>query len=131
MAKEFDIAAATVLLVDDDQFLRSMYATKFKGKGAEVVEAGTSEEALEKLRGGLSPALITFDLVMPGVDGYEFIETVTKEKLAPEAFKVALSNQSSEEEVKRVLALGADGHLTKAGSTPSEAVEKIIEMISL
>ena len=130
MAKKIDISGATVLLVDDDQFLRSMYAAKFKAKGANVIEAGTSEEALEKLRGGLAPKLITFDLVMPGVDGYGFIEELQKAKLAPDAAKVALSNQSSPEEIARVMELGADGHLTKANATPSEVVEKIIEMIS-
>ena len=128
MKRKFDITNATVLLVDDDQFLRGMYATKFAAHGAHVEVAGNSEEALERLRGGLVPALIIFDLVMPGIDGYGFIESVMSEKLAQGATKIALSNQSSEEEVVRALNLGADGHLTKANATPSETVDSILEM---
>lgn len=128
--KKIDAAEATVLLVDDDEFLRDMYAKKFMGRVKQVETAGSAEEALERLRGGLSPELIVFDLVMPGEGGFGLLETIAKETLVPQAVKIALSNQSSEEEVARVLDLGADGHLTKANATPSQVVEKILEMAS-
>jgi two-component system, chemotaxis family, chemotaxis protein CheY len=130
MTRKLTVENRKVLLVDDDQFLRGMYAAKFAAQGAAVETADNSEEALQRLRGGLDPVLIVFDLVMPGLDGYGFIEAVTKEKLAQGAVKIALSNQSSEEEVARALQAGADGHLTKANATPSEIVEKILEMAS-
>ncbi len=129
MEKKFELKESTVLLVDDDQFLRGMYGAKFAARGAHVEVAGTAEEALERLRGGLSPALIVFDIVMPNIDGYEFLETLQKEKLAPSAVKIALSNQSSDAEISRIMDLGAAGHLTKANATPSEVVEKIVGMV--
>ncbi|MGH7141708.1 MAG: response regulator [Minisyncoccia bacterium] len=126
----FDISGAVVLLVDDDQFLRSMYVKKFEARGAHVETAGTAEEALGKLRAGLKPAIITFDIVMPGIDGCGFLETLKKENLAQDVVKVALSNQSSSEEMRRVTDLGAVGHITKANSTPSEIVDKVVELAS-
>lgn len=126
----FAISGATMLLVDDDQFLRGMYAKKFEAHGAHVETASTSEEALEKLRAGLKPAVITFDIVMPGTDGFGFLESLKKEGLAQDAVKIALSNQSSVEEMRRITDLGAAGHVTKANSTPSEIVDKVVELAS-
>ena len=119
-----------VLLVDDDQFLRSMYARKFDASGFQVISAGTADEALEQLRGGLLPQAIVFDVVMPHLDGYDFMGIVSKEKLAPQAAKIALSNEQQVQEPARLAALGIDSQLMKASAVPSEIVgevEKIIQ----
>ena len=130
MKKIKNLKESTALLVDDDTFLRNMYAAKFKAVVGKVEVVGSAEEALERLRGGLSPSLIVFDLIMPGSGGYGLLEGMRKEHLCPDAAKIALSNQSSEVEIARVMDFGADGHLMKAGATPSEIVEKIIAMVS-
>lgn len=130
MKKKLDLKSASVLLVDDDHFLRDMYAKKFAEHVGQVETAGSAEEAVERLRGGLAPALIVFDLVMPGIGGYGLIEIIRKEHLAPKAIKIALSNQSGADEIACIMDLGTDGHLTKANATPSEIVEKILEMVA-
>src|SRR3989344_1191494 len=94
----------TILIVDDDKFLLSMYQTKF-GKAGWTVEASLSAtEALQKLRDGLVPSAVMFDLIMPGVDGVEFLRIVRKEKLAPHALLVALTNQGQSENIEQVKA---------------------------
>jgi CheY-like chemotaxis protein len=130
MSKKVNIADATVLLVDDDQFLRGMYAAKFAARGAKVEVADSAEEAIERLKGGLQPALLVFDIIMPGVGGYGLLETIAHEHLVPDAAIIALSNQDSNDEISRIMDLGADGHLTKANATPSEIIEKILAMVS-
>ena len=49
-----------------------------------------------------------------------------REKLAPQALKVALSNESKEEDVTRAKSLGADAYLIKAEAVPSETVARIL-----
>ena len=115
----------SVLLVDDDQFLLKMYAQKFESKGFRVFMAGSADEALDMLKSGTQPSAIVFDLIMPRVDGYGFLEKLGQSGYAKEALKIALSNQSDPTEIARVSALGADGFITKASSIPSEIVAEV------
>ncbi|MDP3661477.1 MAG: response regulator [bacterium] len=123
-------AKHTILVVDDDKFLLTMYQTKF-GKAGWAVEASlNAAEALQKLRDGLSPDAVMFDIIMPGVDGVAFLETIKKEKLAPRAALVALTNQGQEDgSIEKVKALGVDGYIVKAALIPSEVVEMVQRVV--
>jgi len=116
-----------VLVIDDDSFLLDMYALKFTQKGFQVTSLPSTLLALEQLRGGLSPSIIVVDLVMPGMDGFEFLEVIHTEGLAPNALVIVLSNLGEQEDVDRALKLGAAGYIIKASATPSEVVEKVKE----
>ncbi len=116
----------SALLIDDDELLRDMYARKFRDRGIAVEAVGSAKEALEKLRAGFLPDIITFDIVMPGMDGFSFLETLKKEALAPKAAKIALTNQGADEEKDRAIALGADAYIIKAATTPTGAVEAVL-----
>ena len=70
-----------VFIVDDDKFLLDMYSVKFTQQGLDVEIGMGGEDALTKLRDGLKTDVILLDLVMPGVDGFEVLETINKEKL--------------------------------------------------
>ncbi len=118
-----------VFVIDDDAFLLDMYALKFSQKAFEVNTSGGTLEALEKLRAGYVPDIIVVDLVMPAMDGFEFIETIKNESLAAGALVIILSNLGQQEDIDRGLALGAAGYIIKASATPSEVVEKVLEVL--
>jgi CheY-like chemotaxis protein len=114
-----------ILIIDDDAFLLDMYSLKFSQKGFHVTSSPGTLEALEMLRGGLTPSVIVVDLVMPAMDGFEFLEVVRDEKLAPHAMVIVLSNLGEQDDINRGLSLGAVGYIIKASATPSEVVEKV------
>ena len=118
-----------ILIIDDDSFLLDMYALKFSQKNFSVTTASGTLGALEKLRGGLTPEIIVVDLVMPAMDGFEFLEVVRTEGLAEGALVIILSNLGQQEDIDRGLKLGASGYIIKASATPSEVVEKVLETI--
>jgi CheY-like chemotaxis protein len=60
---------ATVLLVDDDEFIRQTTEFILSHLGYRPVLAATGEEALAKLAAGLEPVLVILDLDMPGMGG--------------------------------------------------------------
>lgn len=120
-----------IFLVDDDKFLLDMYKRKFEQDGAEVTMAVGSAEALTKLRSGIAPDVLVFDIIMPGMDGIELLEAVRKEKLAPEASVIMLTNESDKDKIEKAKALGIMGYIVKATSIPSEVVEKIKKMANL
>jgi CheY-like chemotaxis protein len=61
-----------VLVVDDDATVRQLLRRMLEPEGYTVVEAENGRAALERLREG-PPALILLDLMMPEMDGFEFL----------------------------------------------------------
>jgi GAF domain-containing protein/CheY-like chemotaxis protein len=61
-----------VLIVDDDAGLRQLLRRTLEPEGYTVVEAENGRVALERLR-GLSPSVVLLDLMMPEMDGFEFV----------------------------------------------------------
>ena len=64
---------ASVLVVDDDESTRRAVAKALKRQGWRVMQAGNGSDALEQMRNE-QPAAILLDLMMPVMDGFEFLE---------------------------------------------------------
>lgn len=117
-------------MLDDDTFLLNMYTMKFSHEGYEVQGCLSAKEALQIIRSGFVPDAVLFDLVMPEYDGFSFLQTLIKEKLAPDALKVALTNQSNDADIAKITELGADRVILKASMIPSEVVNIIAEELA-
>lgn len=63
----------TILLVDDDEKIRTGLSALLESEGYAVVCAADGVEALEALSAGPPPSLILLDLMMPGMDGWQFL----------------------------------------------------------
>ena len=64
-----------VLIVEDDAAARGLLARALGGAGLEVLEAADGRAALDLVRQH-TPQLILLDLMMPGMDGFEFLEAI-------------------------------------------------------
>jgi len=117
-----------VLIVDDDKFLLSMYAVKFKNHDFEVETALSGAEALSKLQNDKAPDIIILDLIMPGMDGYEFMAKVREQKLAPKATIVVLTNQGQPEDIEKAKKYNVQGYIVKASTIPSEVLEEVMKI---
>jgi len=58
--------------VEDDESMQEVLRTLLESEGYEVIGAVDGEEALAHLRRGVAPSLIVLDLMLPGMDGFEF-----------------------------------------------------------
>lgn len=117
-----------ILIVDDDKFLLSMYATKFTKEGMEVTSISSPTEAFEKLKAGFAPDIILLDIVMPEMDGVELLSKIRKENLASSATIIVLSNQGQPSEIDRAKEYGIAGYIVKATSIPSEVLHEVVRM---
>lgn len=118
-----------ILLVDDDVFLRDMYATKFTQAGDAVVTAQTGAEAIE-LAGKDAFDAILMDMIMPGMSGIELLVALKALPLCKNAKYIVLSNQGEESDIKAAYDHGAIGYIIKAALIPSEVVEKVHTLVS-
>lgn len=119
----------TIMIVDDDSFLLDMYAMRFTQAGFEVLTAMSANEALTKLREGITPAVMLLDVVMPTTDGFELLETINSEGLIPKTIKIYLSNLGQDQDIERGKSLGAASYIVKANSTPSEVLTRVEEVM--
>jgi len=119
----------SILIVDDDKFLSDMYSVKFTERGFAVETAPNGPSALEKIDAGLAPDICLVDIVMPEMDGFELVQHLTKRPSPNKRHIIILSNLGQKEDVEKGLSLGADGYIVKASATPTEVVDKVLEII--
>ncbi len=73
--RPFDPGRGRILVVDDDEQVRGLLSHLLRVTGHVVEEAGSVEEASEKLQ-GLTPDLILLDMQLPGKSGLEFLPQI-------------------------------------------------------
>lgn len=67
-----------VLVVDDDDGVREAMRLVIEDQGYGVDEASNGREALEHLVGGDAPCLVLLDLMMPVMNGYDFLSALLR-----------------------------------------------------
>jgi two-component system cell cycle sensor histidine kinase/response regulator CckA len=85
----------TILLVEDEEAVRSFAARALKMRGYSVLEAGGGEEALEIVKTSKAPIhLLITDVVMPNMDGPTLVRAV--KRLKPEMAVIFMSGYAEE-----------------------------------
>jgi len=118
-----------VILVDDDDFLVNMYATKFSNSGLAVEAFKTGSSFLEKLKTGEKADLILLDIVMPNMNGLEILKEMRQQKLGEGIPVIMLTNQNDEKDISEAKKLGVVGYIVKSAATPSEVVDEVMSVI--
>jgi len=118
-----------ILLVEDDSFLLSMYATKFEAEGFKVATAEDGEKAVRSVQKE-SPDIILLDIILPKLSGFEVLKQLKAESETAKIPVILLTNLSQRDEVEQGLKMGAEDYLIKAHFMPSEVVEKIKKVLN-
>ena len=115
-----------ILFVDDDIFIQEMYGIKFAQTNHDIKFAKSADEAEKILKEGFVPDVIVFDVIMPGVQGFDFIENIKEKGLIDfHPTLIALTNQNEATDYDRAKAVGVHEYLVKANHIPSEVVALI------
>jgi DNA-binding response OmpR family regulator len=105
--------APTILVVEDDRFLRRACEVSLQQRGF-VVKTATDGEAGLRLAREATPDLILLDLLMPRVSGIEVLTALRADPATAAIPVVILSNSSREEDKSHATRLGAVGYYVKA-----------------
>ncbi|MFM2414334.1 MAG: hypothetical protein RI911_27 [Candidatus Parcubacteria bacterium] len=119
----------TILFLDDDPFMIDVYSIKIFERGHTVVPVTDANTALQKLRDGLKPDIIAFDIRMPKMDGFQFVAALRAEHLADTTPLVVLSNQSEPEDFAKMKEYHVAAQFIKAHMLPDEMVTKFEEVM--
>jgi signal transduction histidine kinase/DNA-binding response OmpR family regulator len=101
--------ARPILVIDDDQNSRELLQRTLEADGHAVVTASGGEEGLDLAR-QLQPALITLDVMMPGLDGWAVLKEL---KSDPALQQIPVMMVTIEGDNELGYTLGAVEHLTK------------------
>jgi len=99
-----------LLVVDDDDELRAGLANYFTQLGHSVEQAGSAEEALEKLQSRAFPVAV-LDMVMPGMSGIDLLKKIRGDNSETEV--VLLTGEGTIEKAVEAMKLGAYDFLAK------------------
>jgi DNA-binding response OmpR family regulator len=110
-----------ILLVEDDEFLRKMYSSKLEMEGFVVFSAENGEIAFDLIN-KITPKIVLVDILMPKMDGFEFIKKIKHNKSDDYPIIIVLTNLNNLEDIKKAKELGASEYVVKANYLPSEVV---------
>src|SRR5579871_1019105 len=105
-----EAAPQHLLLVDDEPALREVMAERLAEHGFLVEQAGSGEEAIERLSDFAFDVLIT-DLRLPGLDGRQVLDEAFARY--PEILAIVITGYGTVREAVEVTRLGAEGFITK------------------
>ena len=117
-----------VLVVEDYQDAREMYAAYLQFSGYRVAEAANGLEAIEKAR-ALLPDIILMDLALPKMDGWEATRRLKADELTRHIPIVALTGHALAGHAEGARQAGCDAFVTKP-CLPDALVAEIQRMLS-
>lgn len=113
-----------ILIIEDDDFLRSLAVTKLEKEGFTVSMAPDGKAGLALAQNDV-PELIILDLMLPIMSGFEVLEQLKASDATTGIKVIVFSNLGEESDIKKCLDMGANDYLVKANFTLDELVEKI------
>ncbi len=116
--------AYRLLIIEDDDFLRSLAVTKLEKEGYVMETATTGDTGLAHIM-KLPPDLVILDLMLPNMSGFEVLEKIRSHEPTKDVKVVVFSNLGEEADIKRCMDLGVSEYLVKANFTLDELAEKI------
>jgi CheY-like chemotaxis protein len=103
---------ARVMVVEDDDTIRQLITVNLELEGFDVVTATDGQEALERVK-DLAPAVMTLDVMMPRLDGWETAARLRADTDTSHIKLVLLSARAQQADLQRGEQIGVDAYLTK------------------
>jgi len=114
------VRAQRILVVDDEDRIRSLVGSYLREEGYEVNEAATGEDAVARIKRH-APDLVLLDVRLPGIDGFEVLRQIRR---TSDVYVIMLTARIEETDKLIGLEVGADDYITKPFS-PRELVARV------
>ena len=118
------MSSRTILLAEDDKFLRRAMEVALTKRGFRVLVAADGQQALDLLDTE-RPDLVLLDLLMPRKTGIEVLEEMRKKPATADLRVLILSNSSKELKIHQATNLGVAGYWIKANLSLQELSDRI------
>lgn len=116
--------ANILLIVEDEDYLREIFAFKFSRAGYQVLEAANGQEAFIRLQ-SCCPQVVLLDLIMPQVTGWDVLEHIKSHEGTKDVPVILISNVGSEQVIQKGLEAGAAAYIVKSNIDMNEVVSVV------
>jgi len=116
-----------ILVVDDDENLRTVYKKNLENRGYRVETAIHGKDALIKVS-NWKPDIVILDILMPELDGVRVLETLKESSALDNMSVIMLTAVSEINLMKKCLDLGAKGYILKGASM--EEIDRRLKMLA-
>lgn len=113
-----------ILFVEDDDSLASVYQLRMEAEGYNVKHVTDGEQALKAVAES-KPDLILLDIMMPKLDGFDVLQTLSKNGSKDAIKVIVLSALGQPSDQDRARLLGADEYLIKSQASIADVMERI------
>ena len=108
----------SIMVIDDEMYMRRLIKRMLDGSEFTVLEMATGTEALKALNeAGSLPDVITCDIAMPDMDGFEILQKIKQNPALADIPVVMLTAMGQLDEAKKAKDMGASDYITKPFST--------------
>ena len=118
-----------ILIIEDDKFLLKAYEIKFKQSDFDVILAtdGISGfELVEKEK----PSLIILDLMLPRMNGFEFLKKIKSDEKLKNIPVIVISVLGQKVDQERAIKLGAEKYFIKTDYTLEEIIKNLKNILT-
>lgn len=113
-----------VMIVEDDKTIAEACQMKLALENFEVLVADNGQEAFDLLK-KYTPNIILLDIIMPKMNGFDFLETLKKKGEFKDTKIIIMSNLGQEIDIEHGKELGADDYIIKASCSISDIAQKV------
>jgi len=117
-----------ILLIEDEDIIVELLSKKLSQENYELYLAKNGREGLEKMN-VVKPDLVLLDIIMPEMDGFEFLEKISQNTELKNIPVIIISNSGQPVELNRAKNLGAKDWLIKTKFNPQEVIDKVKNQI--
>ena len=113
-----------ILLIDDDQVIRELYATALVKAGLNIIMAECGSQGIQMALTH-KPTVILLDIEMPDMDGHQVAEKIRQDSWGKTARIIFLTNHSEPKHVAHAVSLKPECYIVKANVPVKEVVNKV------
>jgi DNA-binding response OmpR family regulator len=113
-----------ILLVEDDDNMANVYATRLEAEGFNIKRVANGEEALAAAL-EFHPDLILLDVMMPKVSGFDVLDILRNTPETANLRVIMLTALSQEADKQRATDLGVDDYMVKSQVVIADVVDRI------
>jgi PAS domain S-box-containing protein len=118
-----------VLVVEDDDDLRTVVATVLSNGGLAVTQARSVDEARHALARGAEPDLVVLDVTLPGGNGQELVADLRRDGRLRRIPLVVYSGAEVDSDERDDLRLGQTVFLTKGRTPPDVVLRSVLDLL--
>ncbi len=113
-----------ILIIEDNVFYSQMIKAELEAKGYIVRTVTNGELGVQEIKNN-NPDLVLLDLIMPIKDGFETLEEIKKDERTKNVKVLVFSNLAQQDDIQKVVGLGATGYLIKKDFSLKDLISKI------